>query len=232
MIRVEQVSKRLRGQLILDEVSLEVPEAAVVTVLGPSGAGKTVLLKIVAGIMAPDSGRVFYDGQELTYGRFADNKGRTGKIGFVFQGGALFDWMNVADNIALPLRERTGLSGREIEKRVGEVLKRVGMDRCGELPVRELSGGMMRLVAIARALITEPKYIFFDEPTSGLDPLLRERVCDLIGQLPASGKRSAVVVTHDLEVAKRLADRFYILRGCRLILSEEVKKEDYEPAGA
>jgi len=232
MIAVEGVFKSLRGQVILDNISLEVPDAGIVAVLGPSGAGKTVLLKIIAGIMHPDSGRVIYDGQELRYGRFADNEHTLAKIGFVFQGGALFDSLNVAENVSLPLKERTGLSRIEIEKRVLAVLEQVGMGANRGLYVRELSGGMVRMVAIARALITEPKYIFFDEPTSGLDPLLRERICDIIKSLAGTGNRSAVVVTHDIEVAKRLTDRLYILKGCKLFVAEEIKKEDYEPAGS
>ncbi len=232
MIAVEGVFKSLRGQVILDNISLEVPDAGIVAVLGPSGAGKTVLLKIIAGIMHPDSGRVIYDGQELRYGRFADNEHTLVKIGFVFQGGALFDSLNVAENVSLPLKERTGLSRIEIEKRVLAVLEQVGMGANRGLYVRELSGGMVRMVAIARALITEPKYIFFDEPTSGLDPLLRERICDIIKSLAGTGNRSAVVVTHDIEVAKRLTDRLYILKGCKLFVAEEIKKEDYEPAGS
>lgn len=230
MIAVERVCKKLRGQVVLDEVSMTVPDKEVVGVLGPSGAGKTVLLKIIAGLLAPDAGRVIYDGQELSYGRFADNQEKLGSIGFVFQGGALFDSLNVADNIALPLRERTGLTGTEVEKRVVAALEEVGMGANKGLQVRELSGGMVRLVAIARALVTEPKYIFFDEPTSGLDPVLRERVGAIIKRMVAGKARSVVIVTHDLESAKSLTDRLYILKGCRLFALDDIKKEDYEPA--
>jgi phospholipid/cholesterol/gamma-HCH transport system ATP-binding protein len=263
MIRVEQVSKTLRGKLILDSVNLVVPDASVVVVLGPSGAGKTTLLKIIAGIMTPDSGRVIYDAPHFT------KSVARPEIGFVFQNGALFDFLNVFENLALPLRERAGFSDNEINRRVQDVLRRVGFDKfqvsgsafgscqgsarfpsvvsalrtendeprtdnqeVSLLSVRQLSGGMMRLVAIARALIYEPKYIFFDEPTSGLDPLLKERVCGLIRGLPQQWERSAVVVTHDLELAEKLTGHLYILKAGKLISSAEIKKEDYEPADA
>ncbi len=229
MIRVEQVSKRFSGQVILDNVSIEVPDSGVVVVLGPSGAGKTVLLKIIAGLIPPDSGKVIYDGAALHYGRFADNGAILGKIGFVFQGGALFDWLNVGENVALPLREKTRLNEKEIKNRVAEVLEYVGMKGTKELKVRELSGGMVKLVAIARALVNNPHYIFFDEPTSGLDPVNRERICELIAGLGKRERRSVVVVTHDLKSAESLTDQFYLLRSAKLTRTAEIKKEDYEP---
>ncbi|MEO0070784.1 MAG: ATP-binding cassette domain-containing protein [candidate division WOR-3 bacterium] len=227
---MERVSKRLRGQLVLDGVNMTVPDSAIVVVLGPSGAGKTVLLKIIAGLIPPDSGQVLYDGTPLRYGRVVDNEPILKRIGFVFQTGALFDWLNVAENVALPLTEKTHLSKNEIKERVAQSLNDVGMTGAAKLKVRELSGGMVKLVAIARALVNDPSYLFFDEPTSGLDPANRERVCQLITEVSKKGKRSVVVVTHDLESARRLAERFYLLKGNQLVLAVDVKKEDYEPA--
>lgn len=232
MIKLEQVTKRLQNQLILDKVNMEVPSGTRVVVLGPSGAGKTVLLKIMAGLISPDSGRVIYSDQILGYGRFTDNGTIRGKIGFVFQGGALFDSLTVADNIALPLRERSGLGRKEIAERVNALLCRVGLEEAGNLRIAELSGGMVRLVAIARALVNDPAYLFFDEPTSGLDPVNRERVCQLISEVCAEQGRTAVVVTHDLEVAQKLGEQLYLLKGCRLRPAKEIKKEDYEFSGA
>ncbi len=232
MIRVEGVSKSLRGQMVLDNVNMEVNDGNIVVVLGRSGAGKTVLLKIITGLIQPDAGQVVYDGNLLHYGRVADNSSVLNKIGFVFQGGALFDWLSVADNVALPLREKTKMRLREINHRVNEVLKLVGIEGTEGLKVKELSGGMVKLVAIARALVREPRYLFFDEPTSGLDPVSRERVCQLIANEGRRNGRSTIVVTHDLETARFLADRFYILRGAQLAQTEDVKKEDYEPESA
>lgn len=232
MIKLEQVTKRLGSQLILDRVNMEVPFGTRVVVLGPSGAGKTVLLKIMAGLIPPDAGRVIYSDQILGYGRFADNGAIRGKIGFVFQGGALFDSLTVADNIALPLRERSGLGSKEIEERVNALFRRVGLEGAGNLRIGQLSGGMARLVAMARALVNDPVYLFFDEPTSGLDPVSRERVCRLISEVCAEQGRTAVVVTHDLDVAQKLGERLYLLKECRLRPAREIRKEDYELSGA
>lgn len=224
MIKLEQVTKRLKNQLILDKVNMEVPFGKRVVVLGPSGAGKTVLLKIMAGLISPDSGRVIYSDQI--------NGSIQGKIGFVFQGGALFDSLTVAENIALPLRERSGLGTKEIREKVNAILSRVGLEGAGNLRIGQLSGGMVRLVAIARALVNDPAYLFFDEPTSGLDPVSRERICQLISEVCAEQGKTAVVVTHDLEVAQKLGEKLYLLKERRLRPAMEIKKEDYELSGA
>ncbi len=228
MIKVEGVAKSFRGQKVLDNVNMEVGDSSIVVVLGRSGAGKTVLLKIIAGLVQPDEGQVIYDGSLLRYGRFADNRAVLNKIGFVFQGGALFDWLSVADNIALPLREKTKMRTGEINRRVGEVLELVGMKGIERLRVKELSGGMVKLVAIARALVQKPRYLFLDEPTSGLDPVSRERVCWLIANEGRRDGRNSIVVTHDLESACFFTNRFYILKETQVFQSDDVKKEDYE----
>ncbi|MCL6465743.1 MAG: ATP-binding cassette domain-containing protein [candidate division WOR-3 bacterium] len=232
MIKLEKVTKRLRGQLILDNVDIEIPEQTRVVVLGRSGVGKTVLLKIMAGLIVPDSGQVSYSGRILDYGLFADNGEILRKIGFVFQGGALFDSLTVADNVALPLRERSNLTVQEVEARVNRVLAQVGMEKAATLRVQELSGGMTRLVAIARALVVEPSYLFFDEPTSGLDPASRDRICRLIFEVCYGQKRTAVIVTHDLDIARELGERLYLLRENRLFPAQDIRKEDYEPSVA
>ncbi|NPV13696.1 ATP-binding cassette domain-containing protein [candidate division WOR-3 bacterium] len=232
MIKLEKVTKRLRGQLILNAIDMEVPQGTRVVVLGPSGAGKTILLKIMAGLIAPDSGQVSYDGQMLSYGPFADNGTISGKIGFVFQGGALFDSLTVKENIALPLREGSSLNDKEIETHVNQVLVQVGLEKAGNLRIQQLSGGMVRLVAIARALVVEPSYLFFDEPTTGLDPINRDRICQLISEICCCKEKTAVVVTHDLDIARKLGEQIYLLKECRLTPAREIRKEDYEASGA
>jgi phospholipid/cholesterol/gamma-HCH transport system ATP-binding protein len=227
MIRVEGVSKRFRDNVVLDRVSLDVPDGATMVILGPSGIGKTVLLKIMAGVLGPDEGRVFRDGRRVRFGRFAE---LTGGLGYVFQGGALFDSLTVAENVALVLEETTRLGRAEVRNRTDEVLRRVGMAGHADLYPRALSGGMTRLVAIARALVADPHTIFFDEPTAGLDPAVRERICAVIRELREQGKRTQVVVTHDLEAARLLADCTYMLRAGKLVRADNVRKEDYEQA--
>jgi phospholipid/cholesterol/gamma-HCH transport system ATP-binding protein len=230
MIRVEGVSKRFRDSVVLDQVSLDVPDGATTVILGPSGVGKTVLLRIMAGLLAPDEGRVFHDGRRICFGRFADNRELTGGLGYVFQGGALFDSLTVAENVALVLEETTRLSRAEIRSRTDEALRRVSMAEHAGLYPRALSGGMTRLVAIARALVADPRCIFFDEPTTGLDPAVRARICDMIRELREHGKRTQVIVTHDLEAARLLADLTYMLRAGKLVRADNVRKEDYEQA--
>jgi phospholipid/cholesterol/gamma-HCH transport system ATP-binding protein len=230
MIRVEGVSKRFRRNVVLDEVSLEVPDGATTVILGPSGIGKTVLLKVMAGLLAPDRGQILHDGRRLQFGRFADNRELTGGLGYVFQGGALFDSLTVAENVSLVLEETTRLGRAEVRSRTDGVLRRVGMAGHAGLYPRALSGGMTRLVAIARALVADSHTLFFDEPTTGLDPAIREQVLGMIKGLREQGRRAQVIVTHDLEAAHLLADQTYMLRAGKLVRADNVRKEDYEQA--
>ncbi len=229
MIRVEGVSKRFEDRVVLDDVDLEVGDGKLVVILGPSGIGKTVLLRIMAGLLPADAGTVSYDGRPLRFGAFSDNRPILEQLGYVFQSGALFDSLNVFDNVALPLRENSRLGAKELKSRVRAALDRVGMAQHEALPVSSLSGGMVRLVALARALACSPRYVFYDEPTTGLDPVMRDRILDLVVSLRDNEGQTGIAVTHDLAAAERMADRIYMLKDRRLVvLGGRAGKEHYE----
>jgi len=228
MIEVKNVSKRFDDLVVLDNVSFTVREAQLVVILGPSGTGKTVLLKSILGLQDIDGGDVIFDGVSVQ-----KNKGNhhlydiRRNIGFVFQGTALFDSMNVCDNIALPLFEHTRLKSTEIKDRVSDILSIIGLPEKGDLYPLSLSGGMKRLVAVGRALALNPNYLFYDEPTTGLDPIMRDRVVKLIVELKQKYQKSGIVVTHDLETAQAVGDEVYMLKKGRIGRLQHIGKEEY-----
>jgi phospholipid/cholesterol/gamma-HCH transport system ATP-binding protein len=227
MIEVKHLSKKFDSLVVLDDVSFTVDEAQLVVILGPSGTGKTILLKSILGLSPVDAGEVIFDGKVIQSAEEEELYEIRKNIGFVFQGTALFDSMDVVDNIALPLCEHTSISRREIAEKVMHILQIVGMSGRGKLFPRSLSGGMKRLVAVGRALALDPTYLFYDEPTTGLDPIMRERVVELIINLKKEYKKSGIVVTHDLETAKAVGDEIYMLKKGRISKLKHVGKEVY-----
>jgi phospholipid/cholesterol/gamma-HCH transport system ATP-binding protein len=212
MVELSGVDKHFDGKVVLRGVSLTVTRGETMVIMGGSGSGKTVTLRIIAGLIRPSRGiaRVF--------GMRIDGLGEEEllpirrRMGYVFQGAALFDSLTVHENVAYPLREHTGLGDAEIRERVRHFLGLVGLgdEVLGLLP-SELSGGMRKRVGIARALAQEPEMLLFDEPTAGLDPTNSRMVAELIVQLRGGVCDTAIVVTHDLELTKTVADRVAIL---------------------
>lgn len=227
MIEVKEISKRFEEIVVLDHVSFTVPEAKLVVILGPSGTGKTVLLKSIIGLSAVDEGEVIIDGQSVQKSDRNQIYELRQKIGFVFQGTALFDSMNVRENVALPLVEHSSASTREIREKVSRILEIVGLPGKESMYPRALSGGMKRLVSIARALSLDPKYLFYDEPTTGLDPVMKDRIVKLIVNLRKDYRKSGVVVTHDLETARAIGDILYMLKNGRIAQLDKIGKEYY-----
>ena len=227
MIEVRNLSKKFTSLVVLDNVSFSIDDAQLVVILGPSGTGKTVLLKSMIGIQQVDKGEVLFDGISIHSKNGKDIYEIRKKIGFVFQGTALFDSMNVMENIALPLVEHTSLPSREIEKKVSNILAIIGMEKKECLYPRSLSGGMKRLVAIGRALALDPQYLFYDEPTTGLDPIMRDRVVQLIVNLKKKYCKSGIVVTHDLDTAEAVGDIVYMLKRGKIGRLEQIDKEEY-----
>ena len=217
MIKVAGLRKSFHGQPVLRGIDLEVPDGSITIIIGRSGGGKSVFLKHLLGLLRPDSGRIEVDGVDLAQlsGRRLDEVRK--RYGVVFQGGALFDSMSCADNVAFPLRERLRLPRPEISKRVEAALVAVGLEGMGAKNPAEVSGGMRKRVAIARALVTEPEIVFFDEPTTGLDPVLVNTIHQLIVDLHRHSRFTAVMVSHEIPEIFDIADRVGMLHEGRIV---------------
>lgn len=207
LIRVENLHVSFNGKKVLDGVTVDVREGEIFVIIGPSGVGKSVLLKNLIGLMKPNSGRIFLGDAEVTAMTEHELNVIREQVGMVFQGSALLNSFSVLDNVALPLRERHKLPEDRIVVRCLEKLGLVGLQGAENLLPAELSGGMKKRVAIARVLALEPKLILYDEPTVGLDPILAEGVDGLILELKRRIGVTSLVVTHDLDSAFLLADR-------------------------
>jgi phospholipid/cholesterol/gamma-HCH transport system ATP-binding protein len=232
-VRLEQIRKAFNGVPVLRGVDLEVSRGSTVTVMGGSGSGKTVLLRLTAGLIKPDSGRIMTLGVDITPLRESALLPIRRRMGFVFQGAALFDSLTVYENVAYPLREHASLPETEVAERVHQHLARVGLhDVDAKLPA-ELSGGMRKRVGIARALVLGPELVLYDEPTAGLDPTNARLITELVESLKAEGaSETAMIVTHDLEFARSVSDLIAVLIDGRIaeIGAAEALLHSTEPA--
>jgi len=215
-IRFLHVSKSFGEQAVLDDVSFEIDRGEMLVVLGRSGVGKSVLLRHIIGFLQPDAGRVFVAGQEVSRMAEADLTEMRRRVTMVFQSGALFDSLSVAENVAYPLREKAARGQvpddeDRIQARIDELLGLVELEEVRDLMPSDLSMGMKRAVAIARALALDPEAILYDEPTTMVDPLMAVTVGDLILKLKRKTGLTSVVVTHDMKLARKLADRVVFL---------------------
>jgi phospholipid/cholesterol/gamma-HCH transport system ATP-binding protein len=211
MITFEHVTKILCGKKVLDNVSLEIEKGEVFTIIGSSGSGKSVTLKHIVRLLTPTEGKVLVDGVEISAAEGKELAKARGRFGYLFQGGSLLGWMNVFDNVALPLREKVRCPEAEVRTRVMDVLKMVGLeDDCDKFP-NEISGGMQKRAGLARAIVHRPEIILYDEPTSGLDPVTARSVDALIRRLNTELGVTSVVVTHDLQGALLVSDRIAML---------------------
>jgi len=198
MIEMLRVTKAFSGQVVLNDLNLVIPAGKITAVIGPSGEGKSVLLRHIIGLMKPDMGRVIVDGEDITHmGRRDLNRVRE-KFGMLFQNVALFDSMTVFQNVAFPLEEKTRLSRDEIRDRVHKALEHVGLRDVDDKFPDELSGGMKKRVGLARALLLNPGIILFDEPTTGLDPIICNAMHRLIKDTHRRFGFTAVIVTHEV----------------------------------
>ncbi len=208
MIEIKNLHKSFGDNKVLQGVNLEIETGETIVIIGRSGCGKSVLIKHIVGLLYPDEGFVKVEGHRVDEMSMQELYTLRRKFGFLFQASALFDSMTVEENIALPLVEsEKNFSRAELDKRVAEKLELVGMKGVQKLKPAELSGGMKKRVGLARALITDPDYIFYDEPTTGLDPIMSDSIDDLIKELTDKLNVTSVVVTHDMYSVKNVANQ-------------------------
>lgn len=220
MIRINNLHKSFVGNRVLRGVSLEIKEGETITIIGGSGCGKSVLLKHIVGLLKPEVGEIEIDGQEITRLGMEELAEVQKKFGMLFQGAALFDSLTVGENISFGLRMLTDLDEKEIKRRVSEKLPLVGMEGIEQLMPAELSGGMKKRVALARAIAMNPKYILYDEPSTGLDPIMADVINNLILDLQKKLNITSIVVTHDMVTAYKVSDRIAMLYQGRI---EEIR---------
>lgn len=211
------VTKSFGSQRVLDGVDLEVKRKEIVAVLGQSGSGKSVFLRLLIGLHQPDSGSILVFGEDIARLPITKLNEIRKRIGFLFQRSALYDSMTVEENVAFPLRRHTKLSGQEREQKVRDLLKSVGMEADLKKMPSELSGGMQRRVGLARALALDPEILLFDEPTAGLDPIMSAEIGKLISQQKQERNVTSIVVTHDIHNAKSFADRLVVLHDGKIV---------------
>jgi len=229
MIEIRNLHKRFENLVVLDGVDLDIQTGESIVVLGRSGSGKSVLLKHIIGLMAPDQGSVKVDGNEVTklgYTGLADLRKR---FGMLFQMAALFDSMTVGENVGLSLREHRKMSRDEIARTVAEKLALVGLEGIEDKKPADLSGGMRKRVGLARAIAMDPDYILYDEPTTGLDPVTAQQINELIRELQQKLNVTSIVVTHDLHSAYYVGDRLTLLFQGKIYFDgtpEEIQKSD------
>ena len=220
MIEIRNLYKSFGDNKVLRGVDLDIDTGETLVIIGRSGCGKSVLIKHIVGLLYPDDGYVKVEGQRVDEMNFKELYKLRGRFGFLFQGSALFDSMTVEENISLPLVE----SGKkytlaELSKKVSEKLDMVGMEGAQKLKPAELSGGMKKRVGLARALITDPDYIFYDEPTTGLDPIMSDSIDDLIKELTDRLNVTSVVVTHDMYSVKNVANQVAMMHDGKIHFS-------------
>ncbi len=229
-IRIKRLTKRFGNLTVLDDVSLEVAKGENLVVFGRSGTGKSVLLKCAVGLMKPDRGDVFLLGENIF--RISSKKLNEvrKKIGFLFQGAALYDSMSVRENLAFPLIRNFHFNKEEINEKIIHALEMVNLTDAIEKMPSELSGGMKKRIGLARGIITQPEIMFYDEPTTGLDPLTSKEISVLIRDLQEKLNMTSMVVTHDLICAEIIADRAIFLKDAKVkyegTIPELINSED------
>ena len=232
LIEFRSVRKAFGDKVLYRDLSLSIEQGETLTIIGGSGCGKSVMLKILIGLLPADAGGIWFDGHDVTQMGTADLQGVRRRIGMLFQGAALFDSISVGENVAYPLREHLRLPEAELTARVAHALERVGLPGIEGMRPNDLSGGMKKRVGLARAIVIGPEVLLYDEPTTGLDPVNVTRINRLIVQLQAELRITSVVVTHDMRSAFEVSNRLAMLHGGRILLTGTPREfqESTEPA--
>lgn len=224
MIQIKNLHKRFGSNYVLRGIDLTINDGESLAIIGKSGCGKSVLLKHIVGLLMPDDGYIEIDGRSINDINKKELYQIRRRFGFLFQGSALFDSMTVFENVSLPLIENNfGYSKKEIEKIVEEKLELVGLPHIQDLKPAELSGGMKKRVALARALVTNPDYILYDEPTTGLDPIMSDSIDDLIKDLNEKLNVTSIIVTHDMFSVKNTAERIAMMHEGKIYFTGTAK---------
>jgi phospholipid/cholesterol/gamma-HCH transport system ATP-binding protein len=219
ILKLRDIWKSFGAKPVFRGLDLDIQRGEILALLGSSGCGKSVLLKLIIGLMAVDRGVILWDGMHVELASAKELAAVRRRVGMVFQGAALFDSLTVADNVAygLKVQGRRGMKPDAVRERVAWALSAVGLADTGDLMPSELSGGMRKRIGVARTIALRPEVVLYDEPTTGLDPINSARIGDLIAQLRAELNVTSVVVTHDLTLASRIADRIALLHDGRVI---------------
>lgn len=221
MIKIADLYKSFNGSPVLKGIDLEIPKGKVTVIIGPSGCGKTVLVRHIIGLLKPERGKILIEGVDLNAcGRVQKNKIRS-RFGMLFQHAALFDSMNVYENIAFPLKEHTKMDEASIRRVVAEKLTLVGLQGIEEKMPSDLSGGMRKRVGLARAVALQPEIILYDEPTTGLDPIMTEAIDNLILETQRKLGITSVVISHDIPSSFRIADQIAMIYQGKIVVSGE-----------
>ncbi len=216
MIKAVNIYKRINGKNILNDINLTVSSNKITVLTGLSGSGKSVLLKIIVGLMHPDSGKILIKGEDITNLKATELIKIRQKIGFLFQNGALFDSLTVFENVAFPIHEHLLLNKKETELKVMHTLKDVDLSDAADKYPSELSGGMNKRAALARALVLDPEYLLLDEPTTGLDPVTTTVIHDLIKKI-ADRAVTILMISHDIQAVSKIADFIVMVCTGRII---------------
>lgn len=229
MIEIRNLTKTFKGQKVLDKLCMNIPQSKITVIIGPTGTGKSVLLKHILGLIKPDSGQILINGRDIsTLDEVQLNEVRK-DFGVCFQDAALFDSMNVSENVGFPFAMHTKMSKKEIAVEVAKLLKEVGLSGIEAKMPSQLSGGMRKRVGLARALAMNPKILLFDEPTTGLDPVMTSAINTLIHDVQRRSQATSLVISHDIHGAFEVADYMAMLFKGRMVFDgvpEDFKQAD------